>query len=153
MGDPNPHLEERLNGLHNVEINANDQASNELPTNHHHIHPPRALKDYMYPSRTTQPTSIELPPIHANHFKIKLGVINMLPKFGGSEDPYLFIREFKEVCSTLRLQQLFNDSICLRLITFTLRDNGKKWLYGLSPNYIKTWDQLVMVFLEKNISQ
>ena len=73
----------------------------------------------------------------------------MLPKFGGSEDPYLFIREFEEVCATLKLQQLSDDSIRLRLITFTLRDNAKKWLYGLSPNSIKTWDQLVVTFLKK----
>ena len=73
----------------------------------------------------------------------------MLPKFRGNEDPYLFIREFEEVCATLRLHQLSDDSIHLRLITFTLCDNAKKCLYGLSPNSIKTWDQLVVVFLKK----
>ena len=76
----------------------------------------------------------------------------MLPKFWGSEDPYLFIREFEEVCATLRLQQLSNDSICLSLIAFALRNNVKKWLYGLSPNSIKTWDQLVVAFLKKFVS-
>ncbi|KAK1265662.1 hypothetical protein QJS04_geneDACA014972 [Acorus gramineus] len=102
----------------------------------------------MYPSRTTQPSCIVLPTTNANNFEIKPGMINMLPKFDGSEDPYLFIREFEEVCSTLKLQQLTDDSIRLRLINFSLKDNAKKWLYALPANSITTWDQLVMIFLK-----
>ena len=73
----------------------------------------------------------------------------MLPKFGGNDDPYLFLREFEEVCATLKLQQLTDDSIRLRLITFALRDNAKKWLYSLPSRSITTWDHLVVIFLKK----
>ena len=73
----------------------------------------------------------------------------MLPKFSGTEDPYLFIREFEELCATLRLQQLSDDSIRSRLITFALRDNAKKLLYELLPSSITTWGQLVAIFLRK----
>ena len=74
----------------------------------------------------------------------------MLPKFsGGTEDPYLFVHEFEEVCATLKLQQLTDDSVWLRLITFALRDVANKWLYGLPPRSITTWEQLVIAFLKK----
>ena len=63
----------------------------------------RALWDYMYPTRVVQPSCIMLPPTNAHNFEIKLSTINMLPKFTGSEDPYLFIREFEEVCVTLKI--------------------------------------------------
>ena len=82
MGEPNQNIEEQVMGHPNVELNGNDQASNEPQPTHFNLLPPRALKDYMYPSRTSQPSCIELPPTYANHFEIKPGVINMLPKFG-----------------------------------------------------------------------
>ena len=110
---------------------------------------PRPLRECWNPTRNVQPSCIVLPPTNANHFEIKPGVINMLPKFSGTDDPYLFIREFEELCATLRLQQLSDDSIRLRLITFALRDNAKKWLYGLPPSSITTWGQLVALFLRK----
>ena len=110
---------------------------------------PRPLWDYMYPTRATQPSCIVLPPTNAHNFKIKPGTINMLPKFTGKEDPYLFIREFEEVCATLRIQQLTDDSIRLRLITFALKDIAKKWLCNLPPNSITSWDQLTIAFLQK----
>ena len=76
----------------------------------------------------------------------------MLPKFsGGTEDPYLFVHEFEEVCATLKLQQLTDDSVRLRLITFALRDVEKKWLYGMPRRSITTWEQLVITFLKKKI--
>ena len=55
----------------------------------------------------------------------------MLPKFMGIEDAYIFIREFEEVCAIMKLQQLLEDEIKLRLINFALKDNAKKWLYNL----------------------
>ena len=51
----------------------------------------------------------------------------MLPKFTGIEDAYIFIREFEELCATIRLQQLSEDEVKLRLINFFLKDNAKKY--------------------------
>ena len=102
----------------------------------------------MYPCQSSQPSCIVLPPTNANHFEIKPKVINMLPKLSGvTKDPYLFVYEFEEVCETLKLQQLTDDSVRLRLITFTLRDVANKWLYGLPPRSITTWEKLVIAFL------
>ena len=66
-------------------------------------HEPRILKDLCYPVRTAQPSCIRLPQTDAN-FEIKPQIINMLPKFTEIEDAYIFIREFEEVCATMRLQ-------------------------------------------------
>ena len=110
---------------------------------------PRALRDYMYPTRAAQPSCIVLPPNNAHNFEIKPGTINMFPKFTSNDHPYLFIREFEEVCATLRIQQLTDDSIRLRLITFALKDIAKKWLCNLPPNSITSWDQLTVSFLQK----
>ena len=51
----------------------------------------------------------------------------MLPKFTGSdsEDAYIFISEFEEVCVMMKVQQLSDDAIRLRFITFALTDNAK----------------------------
>jgi len=52
----------------------------------------------------------------------------MLPKFSGLEfeDAYMFINEFEEVCAMMKIKQLSDDGVKLRLIPFSLRDNTKK---------------------------
>ena len=62
----------------------------------------------------------------------------MLPKFTGIEDAYIFIRKFEEVCAIMKLQQLLENEIKLRLINFALKDNAKKWLYSLPNQSITT---------------
>ena len=86
---------------------------------------PRFLKDLCYPVGTAQPSCIRLPQVIGS-FEIKPQTINMLPKFTRSEDAYIFIREFEEVCETMRIHQMSEDAIKLRLINFALKDNAKK---------------------------
>ncbi|XP_074324182.1 uncharacterized protein LOC141661103 [Apium graveolens] len=113
-----------------------------------------SLKDPYYPARSAQPSCITLPPFNGNNFEIKGHHISMLPKFTGSEgeDLYLFIHEFEEVCALQKLQQLTEDSIRLRLINFSLKENAKKWLYSLPVNSISTWEGFVVIFLKKYFS-
>ena len=75
----------------------------------------------------------------------------MLPRFTGVEGayPYLFIREFEEVCALQKFQKLSEDSVRLRFINFSLKEDAKKWLYSLPINYISTWDGFVSIFLKK----
>lgn len=56
------------------------------------------------------------------HFQILSNHIATLPKFGNfkHDDPYIFLTKFKQVCATIKLQQLSDDGIKLRLISFPL---------------------------------
>ena len=98
------------------------------------IEHPLSLRDYCYPIGFAQPSCIRLPQTNAIHFEIKPQIINMLPKFIGIEDAYIFIKEFEGVCDTMRIQELSKDATKLRMINFALKENAKKWLYSL-PNY------------------
>ena len=75
----------------------------------------------------------------------------MLPKFHGmeSDDAYMFITEFEEVCAMLKIQQLNEDAIKLCFIPFALKDTAKKWLYSLTTHSISTWEAFVTAFLKK----
>ena len=73
----------------------------------------------------------------------------MLSKFTEIEDAYIFVSEFEEVCATMRLQQLTENAVKLRLINFALNDSAKKWLYSLSNQSIASWEGFVRVFLKK----
>ena len=64
---------------------------------------PQILKDFYYPIGSAQPSYIQLPQINAINFEIKSQIINMLPKFTGIEDAYIFIREFEKVYDTMRI--------------------------------------------------
>ena len=74
----------------------------------------------------------------------------MLPKFFRmeSEDAYTFISEFEEVHAMMKIQQLSDDAVKLRFISFALRDNAKKWLRSLATS-ITTWAEFLTVFLKK----
>ena len=75
----------------------------------------------------------------------------MLPKFAGkdSEDAYMFISEFEEVCAMLKIKELTEDAIKLCSIPFALRDVAKKWLYSLATNSITTWKDFMEIILKK----
>ena len=94
------------------------------------------LQDRCYPA--AQPSCIRLAAANGINFELKLHFINMLPKFTGldSEVAYLVISEFEEVCVMMKIQQLFEDMVCIRFIPFALKDNTKKWLYSLPTNSI-----------------
>ena len=87
---------------------------------------PLSLRDYYYPIGSTQPSWIWLPQTNAIYFKIKPQIINMLHKFIGIEDANIFITKIEEVCDIMRIQELSEDAIKLRLINFALKENAKK---------------------------
>jgi len=89
----------------------------------------RTLRDHMNSIRTSAPSCIVFPP-DASHFNLKPDIIQLLPSFHGLdlENPYLYLREFEEVCNT------YNDLNCsmntnrLKLFPFSLKDKAKTWL-------------------------
>ena len=119
---------------------------NNIINNNQHV-----LQDRCYPIRSVLPTCIRLPDAAGNNYEIKPHFINMLPRFSGleSEDAYVFISEFEQLCSMMRLQQLSDDAIKLRFVPFALKDNAKKWLYSIPTNSITTWEEFTKVFLKK----
>ena len=112
---------------------------------------PQTLIDRIFPDRVSIPSCITLPAPTGNHFEIHSNHIATLPKFGNFEhdDPYIFLTKFEQVCATIKLQQLSDDGIKLRLIQFALTDYAEKWLYSLPSNSIKTWEEFVKAFLKK----
>ena len=87
------------------------------------------LREYLQPTRTSTPSCMIFP-TNVGHFDIKPGVIQLLPKFHGldSESPYLHLKEFEEVCATLHTQNISDDTIRLKLLSFSLKEKVKTWL-------------------------
>ena len=56
------------------------------------------LKDYMFPTRSTQPSCITIPALTVN-FEIKSGMIQILSVFRGltNENPYQHVRKFEDI--------------------------------------------------------
>ena len=75
----------------------------------------------------------------------------MLPIFLGkeNENPYYHVRDFEEICSTLRIRGLDDDALKLRLFPFSLKDKAKSWLYSLDSESIETYEQLTSAFFNK----
>jgi len=66
------------------------------------VDPPMTLRDRCYPTMAAQPSCIVMPIITGRDFELKAQYMSMLPKFTSREDPYLFLREFEEICSLMQ---------------------------------------------------
>ncbi|KAF5468699.1 hypothetical protein F2P56_012835 [Juglans regia] len=110
----------------------------------------RTLKDDLQPARTSSPSCI-IQSLNANNFNFKPGMIPLIPHFHGmqSENPYLHIKEFEEVCSTFMDQTCAEEVIRLKLFHFSLKDKAKTWLNSLRPRSIGTWQEMQTEFLKK----
>ena len=110
----------------------------------------RTLSDIFYPPRTALPSCFVVPNLPPNvTFELKPHYTQMLPKFAGLEDAYLFLREFEEVCSMMQFPNVPIDVVRMKLIPFALRDSAKRWMYGLTANSVTSWDDFVKLFLRK----
>ena len=79
-----------------------------------------------------------LPATTIAHFELKPQIIHLLPTFYGldRENPYMHVKDFLEICVTCKFQNFTDDSGCLRLFPFSLKDKAKAWLNSLSPGSI-----------------
>jgi len=73
----------------------------------------------------------------------------MLSKFIGLEDAYLFLREFKEVCSLMHFPNISIDVVRMKLIHFALKYFAKHWMCDLAANSVTSWNDFVILFLRK----
>ncbi|XP_026434402.1 uncharacterized protein LOC113331971 isoform X2 [Papaver somniferum] len=112
--------------------------------------PVKSLRDYMYPTRVSQLSCIVLPTTTAT-YEIRASTIQGLPKFYGkeNENPYYHIRDFEELCGTMKFKDLADDYLRLSLFPFSLKDKAKSWLNALAPSSVSTWDGMINLFLYK----
>ena len=89
--------------------------------------PPKQMKEYFILSTYNPSTCIHLLDIPASHYEIKSTTIQMLPSFYGNtnEDPYKYLDEFLEICSTVKIQNFTDDALRLTLFPFSLKDKAK----------------------------
>jgi len=76
----------------------------------------------------------------------------MLSKFIGLEDAYLFLREFEEACFMMHFPNILINVVRMKLIPFALKDSARHWMYGLAANSVTFWNDFVRLFLRKYFS-
>jgi len=94
--------------------------------------PPLLLRDHFHPPRASTQSCFDLPPIPKDvTFELNPDYICMLPKFTGFEDPYLFIREFSEVCSLIHMPRVPNNIVILKNQLFPTDFPTKKAIFSI----------------------
>ena len=108
----------------------------------------RSMRDYIHPPRMSAPSCIV--PI-TEQMVIRPYLVPLFPTFHGmeSENPYSHIREFEEVCNTLKEETVTVDLMRLKIFPFTLKDKVKIWLNSLRPRSIRNLTKMQTEFLNK----
>ncbi|KAJ9544667.1 hypothetical protein OSB04_024374 [Centaurea solstitialis] len=110
----------------------------------------RTLKDFTEPTYGST-SSITRPDIGPSSFKLKTNLAQFVQQdqFSGSlsENPNDHLDSFLEKCDMIKIPNVSDDAIRLRLFGFSLRDKAKEWLKSHSPNTFTTWDELSRAFL------
>ena len=100
---------------------------------------PRTLKDYVWPI------------VNDNY-----ALISMVQQaqFSGSplDDPNIHLAMFLEICDTVKMNGVTEDTIRLRLFPFSLRDKARGWLQSLQLRSITSWQDMAEKFLAKFFS-
>ncbi|GAB2280681.1 hypothetical protein Dimus_039423 [Dionaea muscipula] len=97
-----------------------------------------------------RPLCIDYPEANTE-FELKIGVIHLLPKFQGlsEDDPYTFLKEFNQVCSSCKTPEVTIEQVMLRAFPFALTDAAKDWLYYLPSGSVSRWEDMQALFLER----
>ncbi|KAI3716042.1 hypothetical protein L6452_23086 [Arctium lappa] len=110
----------------------------------------RTLKDFTEPTYGST-SSITRPAIEANSFELKTNLATFVQQdqFSGSlsENPNDHLDSFLEKCDMIKIPNVTDDAIRLRVLPFSLRDKAKEWLKSHSPNTFTTWNALSKAFL------
>ncbi|GKC00554.1 reverse transcriptase domain-containing protein [Tanacetum coccineum] len=97
--------------------------------------------------------AIVIPEINADHFEIKTNLLQLVqasPFHGFERDnPHTHINNFKRITSTLKFRGVPNDVIKLMMFPYSLEGVARIWYDKEPPNYILTWDDLVIKFVNQ----
>ncbi|CAN6483056.1 unnamed protein product [Victoria cruziana] len=113
---------------------------------------PRLLREFFIPSEYDRGSGGVGPLVGSNQYEIKAATINMLPSFHrlANEDPYRHLDMFLDVCATVKISNVEDGALRLRLFPFSLKDRARDWLKSLAPAIsIDTWEDLQREFLKK----
>ena len=111
----------------------------------------RSMRDHIHPPRVSAPSCI-VP--SADDVVVKPYLVPLLLTFNGTENenPYTNIRDFEEVCTTLKEGEIDMELLKLKAFLLTLKDKAKIWLNSLRLRTIRNWAELQVEFLKKLFS-
>ena len=89
--------------------------------------------DFTTPNSNLHGRSISIPAIGANNFELKPQLVSLMQqncKFHGlpSEDPFLFLTEFLQICDTVKTNRVDSEVYRLMFFPFAVRDRARIWL-------------------------
>ena len=110
-------------------------------------------KELSAPSDYEAFTRISAPLNDNANFKIDATMLNFLPSFHGrfSDEPYEFLREFTQFCSSYYFPGISQEAVKLMLLPFALKDRAREWLNDTGKTFT-TWQEVQMSFLQKYFS-
>ncbi|KAL1533431.1 hypothetical protein AAHA92_33315 [Salvia divinorum] len=94
-----------------------------------------------------------IPRINANNFELRMPLIQRVEQhpFAGraTEDANRHLIKFVEIANTLKINGVEDNTIRVRLLSFSLIDSAKEWFECLPVEKISSWDDIVALFLDK----
>ena len=101
------------------------------------------LKELSAPSDYEAFTRISAPLNDNANFKIDATMLNFLSSFHGrfSDEPYEFLREFTQFCSSYYFPGISQEAVKLMLLAFALKYRSREWLNGTGKTFT-TWQEV-----------
>jgi len=111
----------------------------------------KPMKSSFIPQNRNLPSCIAFQPNVQSNFNLSPDLLSTVPHYRGTptEDPYLQIRDFFDLCKTQNIHGLNAEGIRLILFPFSLKYNAKLWLNSLAAGSIHNWEELATKFLKK----
>jgi len=111
------------------------------------------LEDYSSSSVPQFFTSIARPKVQAHNINYPHSLIHLIQGslFQGlpNKDLYAHLATFIEICNTVKIAGVLDETIRLSLFSFSLVGKAKRWLHSFKGNSLKTWEEVVEKFLKK----
>ncbi|XP_021727703.1 uncharacterized protein LOC110694848 [Chenopodium quinoa] len=99
-------------------------------------------------------SGIAPPTTPVNDFEIRPAMITLIERrqFSGakSESPLNHLKEFEKYCNTIKVNDISQEFIRLKLFPFSLIGRALEWLdKEVKPNSLRTWDEVTKALLSR----